>query len=93
MKYNQVYDGEWVRPNMTGYKVRCCDCGLVHTVIFRVVDGEVEYQISRNERATGQVRRHMPKAQVVECKHEFALDGGPCIHCGKTVADLMVKGG
>ncbi len=30
MKYAQVYSGEWVQPVRKGYKMGCCDCGLVH---------------------------------------------------------------
>lgn len=28
---------EWIRPRMTNYYMSCCDCGLVHTLNFRVV--------------------------------------------------------
>ena len=28
---------DWVTPIMQGYKMACCDCGLVHNVEFRVV--------------------------------------------------------
>ena len=37
MKYKQEYDGEPVFPEMDGYKMRCCDCGLVHKIDFRAV--------------------------------------------------------
>lgn len=54
----------WVRPIMQGYKMACCDCGLVHRLDFRVVQGEhgadrVEFRVRRDNRSTGQVRRHM----------------------------------
>ena len=26
----------WVQPTMRGYQMKCCDCGLVHEVEFRV---------------------------------------------------------
>ena len=26
---------------------------------------------------------------IKKCKHEFKFDGGPCIHCGKTVVELI----
>lgn len=29
--------GEWVQPVSNGYLMKCCDCGLVHRVDFRVV--------------------------------------------------------
>lgn len=28
---------DWERPVMNGYHMACCDCGLVHTINFRVV--------------------------------------------------------
>lgn len=55
MKYHFQIDGEWVRP-MEGYRLRCCDCGLVHDLNFRIVDGKVEFQAFRNNRSTGQIR-------------------------------------
>lgn len=82
MKYKQEVaekDG-WSRniaPSMKGYKLGCCDCGLVHDVDFKVVkittrgpngyweaedveddDYRVVIRVKRNNRATGQVRRH-----------------------------------
>ena len=29
--------------------------------------------------------------QIKECKHEFELDGRPCIHCGLTWIEIMNK--
>lgn len=37
MVFTQVYDGEWVQPIRKGYKVKCCDCGLVHTLNFKLI--------------------------------------------------------
>ncbi len=37
MRYHQVQDGEWVKPRMKGYLLKCCDCGLVHRVHFKVI--------------------------------------------------------
>jgi hypothetical protein len=63
---------DWQFPVMKGYKLACCDCGLVHDVEFRVVKRDpktgmpmvmdeseyrVELRMRRNNRATGQVRR------------------------------------
>jgi len=28
---------KWISPVMNGYRMGCCDCGLVHTVDFEVV--------------------------------------------------------
>jgi hypothetical protein len=35
-KTRDVKDGEWVRPVMTGYRMECCNCGVVHVMDFRV---------------------------------------------------------
>ena len=51
----------WVRPVIQGYRMSCCDCGLVHVMDFRVRDGVPEFRARRDGRATGQTRRHMPK--------------------------------
>lgn len=37
MKYVQVFDGDRIAPIMKGYRMACCDCGLVHTIDFEVV--------------------------------------------------------
>lgn len=48
---------EWVQPVRRGYKLACCDCGLVHTMDFRIYKGRVQFRADRNERSTGQMRR------------------------------------
>lgn len=58
VKYRQIEAGEWVRPRRRMYKLTCCDCGLVHVMNFRVRDKAIEFQAFRDERATGQIRRH-----------------------------------
>jgi hypothetical protein len=55
--YRQVFDGEWVRPKRRGYKVACCDCGLIHVINYRIKDGHIEYQPTRDNRATAARRR------------------------------------
>ena len=60
-------DGRWsrqIQPVMVHegrgpYKLACCDCGLVHDILFWIEGDHVRYRIARNNRATGQVRRHM----------------------------------
>jgi len=37
----------------------CCDCHLVHDLDFRIVDGEVEFRATRNNRATSAARRQL----------------------------------
>lgn len=54
----------WVQPVMTGYRMGCCDCGLVHTLDFRIVDGKVQFRARRNNRSTALLRHHMKKNEV-----------------------------
>lgn len=56
-RYPKVEDGEWVQPVTTGYGMACCDCGLVHRLNFRIHEGHIQFQASRDNRATGQIRR------------------------------------
>ena len=61
MKYDQPEEGEWIFPVMEGYKMSCCDCGLVHKIDFRICEDEpkrIEFRVFRDNRSTGQVRRH-----------------------------------
>ena len=37
MRYKQVFDGEWIQPRRKNYYAKCCDCGLVHKIEFRLV--------------------------------------------------------
>ena len=61
-KYPEPARDTWVQPIPNGYRLRCCDCGLVHVFNFRVRDGRVQFNVpARDERATGQIRRHLRK--------------------------------
>ena len=70
MKYPIVQSGELVRPRMRGYKLMCCDCGLVHKMNYRVVDAKsgslvkgvkVQFKAYRDNRATAASRRARAK--------------------------------
>lgn len=75
MKYDEPKEGEWVQPIRRDYKMRCCDCGLVHNLDFRIKRGCVQFRAFRNERSTGQIRRHMPNVRYVEEKlHNPAMN-------------------
>lgn len=37
-KYRTPKPNEWVNPIRNGYKMVCCDCGLVHDMDFRAVN-------------------------------------------------------
>lgn len=57
MAYEKPKAGQWVQPIRRGYKMACCDCGLVHTMNFRVVKGRAQFNVYRNNRATAAKRR------------------------------------
>lgn len=60
-KYPQA-GGEWVTPHRRGYKMMCCDCGLVHMVKLRLVQAangrgfHIQWFIERDDRATAGAR-------------------------------------
>jgi len=51
VRYGQVKDGEWIRPRMRGWRMKCCGCGLVHRFNFRLAwtgsEWVVEFQAFR----------------------------------------------
>lgn len=58
VQYRQACDGDWIEPTpQRGHKMRCCDCGLIHRINFRVVRGRVQFQAWRDARATAAARR------------------------------------
>ena len=80
MRYQIETDGKWVQPIMSGYKMSCCDCGLVHKLDFRIHKGRVQFRASRDNRATGQARRHRKMLVIVkkEVQNERNIQGtGP----------------
>lgn len=56
-RYAEIHDGEWESPVMNGYRLMCCDCGLVHRFQFRKSAVGVEFRVWRDERATAAARR------------------------------------
>jgi hypothetical protein len=59
IKYIDETEGRWIFPKRKGYLMRCCDCGLVHRLDFRLNGKHIEFRIFREEGRTGQVRRWM----------------------------------
>jgi len=42
MRSQVVRDGEWIYPQMEGYLMQCCGCGLMHSLDFKVLrDGTI----------------------------------------------------
>lgn len=60
--YYHVQDGEWIRVAKRDYREQCCDCGLIHRLNFRIVDGHIEVQTFRDPRATGGARKNRAPA-------------------------------
>lgn len=56
-RYVKAGDGDWIWPVRRGWRHRCCDCDLIHTVNFRVRNGRIELQPTRDDRATATARR------------------------------------
>lgn len=52
-RFKKVKGGEWVQPVPEGYFMKCCDCGLVHRMNFRIVDGKVQFQAFRVDAEEG----------------------------------------
>lgn len=55
---------DWIQPVRKGYRMSCCDCGLVHDFDFRVVAGRVRFRARRNTRSTAAVRRERRKVKA-----------------------------
>jgi hypothetical protein len=36
-EFPEIASGEWVQPKRRGYLMKCCGCGLVHRINFRLV--------------------------------------------------------
>jgi hypothetical protein len=43
-RFKKVLSKRWQQPAMNGYLMKCCDCGLVHSVDFRIAYGKSEEQ-------------------------------------------------
>ncbi len=65
-QYYDIQHGEWISPTRNSYKLKCCDCGLVHRINFRLIrlflkgrGKTIQFQMFRDNRATAAVRRGM----------------------------------
>lgn len=61
MAYYKVKPNEWVYPVKRGYKMACCDCGLVHIIDFDHIKcgrgRKIRLRARRDNRATANMRR------------------------------------
>ena len=58
VRYVLIKDEEWFQPTQDGHRMACCDCGFVHEISFRVVDGIVQLKVKRLNRSTAMRRRY-----------------------------------
>ena len=60
----QIEPNEWVQPVRKGYRLTCCNCGLVHEMDFRVYRGKIQFR--------ARIPKHWPlkhRIQTLEGKH------------------------
>lgn len=60
VRYKTAMNGEWITPVRKGYKLGCCDCGLVHVINFKLVgkkNKKIMFQAFRDNRSTAAMRR------------------------------------
>lgn len=57
LKYPIEKSGAWIRPVMKNYRLKCCDCGLVHVIDFKVIcwgkGHKVKFRAFRCHRSNG----------------------------------------
>jgi hypothetical protein len=68
--YYKPKAGEWQQPVRRGYKLACCDCGLVHKMDFRVHCGRAQFRAFRAPRSTAMIRRK-PHAFVLRPQRQL----------------------
>lgn len=68
MKFKVQKDGEWVQPIRRGYLMKCCDCGLVHRLNFRLVKTgrgqKIQFQAFRVKSYAVSMRRSRSPGKV-----------------------------
>ena len=72
-KYEQPEEGEWVQPVRNGYLMKCCDCGLVHKMDFRVQKRHIQFRAYREGELTKKAR--MRTGIYAFVKDILAVDG------------------
>lgn len=56
--YYQVHNGELMPLKSRRLRLACCDCGLVHDLVFKITNGRrISYRAYKNGRATGGKRK------------------------------------
>lgn len=78
-----------MRPVKRGYKLACCDCGLVHRIDFAHIPygrgRKIVFRAFRDERATAAVRREKKKRESSNnTPHRFVEREAGCEYKMKT---------
>lgn len=64
MRYKHISEGEWVQPKRKKYLMKCCDCGLVHRLVFRLVKWgnghKIQFQAFRHNHKKGLPKKKSP---------------------------------
>lgn len=64
-RYEKVTTSEWIRPKRRGYRMSCCDCGLVHELDFALIPWgrgkKIILRARRHEKDTAFVRQRMKR--------------------------------
>ena len=69
-----VENGEWIEPTSNPFGHGCCDCGLFHCVLLRIVDNKgrpvdmnkfkVQMKWTRDGPETDRLRKHQMEAML-----------------------------
>lgn len=57
-------ENKWIKPTPKNYGFGCCDCGLVHDLDFKVLNGRVLFRARRNFKDTVLLRIKMVKEKA-----------------------------
>lgn len=55
---------DWAQPVIKGYRMSCCDCGLVHEMEFRLWEDRIQFRAKRHNRATAAMRAARKRRQA-----------------------------
>ena len=60
-RYDEPDAGEWIEIVLRNFRLRCCDCDLVHKMDFKIKKGKIWMRTFRDQRATAACRRKNSK--------------------------------
>jgi len=48
-----------IDPKETWLRLACCDCGLVHDIVFEIIGDKLRFTLETNEDATAEARKEL----------------------------------